>query len=231
MTEYGRNGLASFKVVTGAQGPLFWGSELYEVPMFEVRSDCDPVSITAKDAGVFKIDPAYSYRAVRGMGPNIILAYKHLGVDDGFFKHIEGNILDRLIVDTYREIARNYTTDSLMNNLGKFESEVEKSLVPKFKSKFFELSPNTLTSGLTPPASMGKAIELRNNAIQKANQVKNELESSKMYLEKAKIDAETNRVKSAGLTKEVLQQQYIEAIRNSKNRIIITDGKTPVILQ
>jgi hypothetical protein len=37
-----------------------------------------------------------------------------------------------------------------------------------------------------------------------------------MYLEKAKIDAETNRMKSSGLTKEVLQQQYIEAIRNTQ---------------
>jgi hypothetical protein len=38
-----------------------------------------------------------------------------------------------------------------------------------------------------------------------------------MYLEKAKIDAETNRMKSSGLTKEVLQQQYIiEAIRNTR---------------
>ena len=97
------------------------------------------------------------------------------------------------------------------------------------KKKGFTL--NTLTSGLTPPRSMADAIENRNNAIQKANQVKNELETSKMYLEKAKIDAETNRMKSSGLTKEVLTQQYIEALRNSKNRVIITDGKTPLILQ
>jgi hypothetical protein len=34
-------------------------------------------------------------------------------------------------------------------------------------------------------------------------------------LEKAKIDAETNRMKSSGLTKEVLQQQYIE-VRNTE---------------
>jgi hypothetical protein len=37
MTDYGRNGLESFKVVTGAQGPLLPGSELYQVPMFEQK--------------------------------------------------------------------------------------------------------------------------------------------------------------------------------------------------
>ena len=51
-----------------------------------------------------------------------------------------------------------------------------------------------------------------------------------MLLEKAKIDAETNRIQSAGLTKEILMQQYIEMLRNTSNKVIITDGKTPVIL-
>jgi hypothetical protein len=89
----------------------------------------------------------------------------------------------------------------------------------------------TLTSGLKPPPSMAKAIEDRNTAIQEANKVKNQLETSKLLLEKARIDAETNRVSSQGLTREVLTAKWIEAIRTSKNKIIITDGKTPVIIQ
>lgn len=228
MTDYGRNGIESFQVVTGAQGLLGPGSELYQVPMFEQKADVDAVRISAKDAGIFTIDPSYTYQVTRGKGPNVILNYKHLGAGSEFLDNVENNVLDKLVTDTFRELSRNYTTDSLMNNLGSFEKEVETVLQEKFNKKFFTI--NTLTSGLTPPASMAKAIENRNNAVQKANMVKNELETSKMYLEKAKIDAETNRMKSSGLTKEVLQQQYIEAIRNSKNRIIITDGKTPIIL-
>jgi hypothetical protein len=229
MTNYGRDGLTSFSVVTGAQGPLMPGSELYQVPMFEQKSDVDAVKISAKDAGIFTVDPTYTYQVTRTKGPNIILNYKHLGTGDDFLDNVELNVLNKLTVDAYREEARNYTTDSLMNNLASFEAAVEMRLKQKFTEKFFTL--NTLTSGLTPPESMAGAIENRNNAIQKANEVKNQLETSKMLLEKARIDAETNRVQSAGLTKEVLQQQYIQAIRYSKNRIIITDGNTPVILQ
>lgn len=229
MTDYGRNGLESFKVVTGAQGPLLPGSELYQVPMFEQKADCDAVRVSARDAGIFTVDPSYTYQATRGQAPSIILNYKHLGTGDEFLDNVENSTLNKLVTDSFREEARLYTTDSLMNNLGGFEKNVETILLDKFKKKGFTL--NTLTSGLTPPKSMANAIEERNNAIQKANQVKNELETSKMYLEKAKIDAETNRMKSSGLTKEVLTQQYIEALRNSKNRVIITDGKTPVILQ
>jgi len=229
MTDYGRNGIESFKTVTGAQGPLGPGSELYQVPMFEQKADADAVRVSARDAGIFTVDPSYTYQALRGKGPQIVLNYKHLGTGDDFLENIENNTLDKLVTDTFREEARKYTTDSLMNNLGDFEKDVETILLKKFSDRGFGM--NTLTSGLTPPQSMANAIEARNNAIQKANEVRNQLETSKMLLEKARIDAETNRVKSAWLTHEVLQSQWIEAIRNSKNRIIITDGKTPVILQ
>lgn len=229
MTDYGRNGIESFKTVTGAQGVLGPGSELYQVPMFEQKADADAVKVSAKDAGIFTVDPSYTYQATRGEGPKIILNYKHLGTGEDFLDAVEDNTLDKLVTDTFREEARNYTTDSLMNNLGAFEKHVEELLTQKFKSRGFTL--NTLTSGLTPPKSMANAIEARNNAIQKANEVRNQLETSKMLLEKAKIDAETNKVKTSGLTREVLQQQWIEAIRNSQNRVIITDGRTPIILQ
>ena len=228
MTDYGRNGIESFKIVTGAQGPLGPGSELYQVPMFEQKGDCDKITILAKDAGKFTVDPIYTYQATRTQGPNIIFNYKQFGRGDDFLDAIEENILNKIATDSYREEARNYTTDSLMNNLATFETAVERVLAEKFKKKYFTLL--TLSSGLTPPKSMSDAIEARNNSIQKANQVRNELETSEMEQKKALIDAETDRITSAGLTKEILTARWIHAIRYSKNKIIITDGKTPVIL-
>ena len=230
MTEYGRNGINSFKIVTGAQGILGPGSELYQVPMWEQAGDPDIVEITAKDAGVFTVDPSYTYTPIRGKGAEIVFNYKNYRIQDPetFFDNVEANVLNKRVTDAYREEARNYTTDSLMNNLGKFELSVQSRLKEEFKTKFFDLT--TLTSGLKPPASMLKAVEDRNKAIQEANRVKNELETSRMLLEKAKIDAETNKVQSVGLTREILMQQYIEMLGKTPNKVIITDGRTPVIL-
>ena len=230
MTEYGRNGINSFKIVTGAQGILGPGSELYQVPMWEQAGDPDIVEITAKDAGVFTVDPSYTYTPIRGKGAEIVFNYKNYRIQDPetFFDNVEANVLNKRVTDAYREEARNYTTDSLMNNLGKFELSVQSRLKEEFKTKFFDLT--TLTSGLKPPASMLKAVEDRNKAIQEANRVKNELETSRMLLEKAKIDAETNKVQSVGLTREILMQQYIEMLGKTSNKVIITDGRTPGIL-
>lgn len=228
MENYGRGGRADFKAVTGAQGFLGPGSELYQVPMWEQKADPEAVGITAKDGGYFTVDPTYSYQPIRGKGADIVFNYRHVGLGDHIMESLETQILNPLVLDTYREQARNYSTDYLLRNMGSFEKEVEQSLKGKMENKFFTLT--NLTSGLKPPASMIQAIERTNNAVQQAEQVKNELAVAEMLQKKASIDAETNRIKSAGLTKEVLQQQWIEAIRNTNNKVIITDGKTPIIL-
>ena len=228
MENYGRGGRADFKPVTGAQGILGPGSELYQVPMWEQKADPEAVGITAKDGGYFTVDPTYSYQPIRGKGADIVFNYRHVGLGDNIMESLEAQILNPLVLDTYREQARNYTTDYLLRNMGSFEREVETALKGKMSGKFFTLT--NLTSGLKPPKSMVEAIERTNNAVQQAEQVKNELAVAEMLQKKASIDAETNRIKSAGLTKEVLQQQWIEAIRNTTNKVIITDGKTPIIL-
>jgi hypothetical protein len=172
----------------------------------------------------------HGYKALRGKGRDIIFRYKHVGVDDegAMMDNIESQILNLIVVNAYREAGRNYSTDSLMNNLGTFEKAVEDSVRARFITKDFDLQ--DLTSGLKPPPSMIQAIEARNNAIQKANEVENQLKTARMLLEKAKIDAEANRVAATGLEPRVLQEKWIDAISKTSNKVIITDGKTPVIL-
>lgn len=230
MSNYGRNGKSDFTVVTGRQSTFWPGTTLYQAPMFETSGDPAAVSILTKDASKFTVDPSYQYQAIRGKGIDIVFNYKHLGINEPevMMDNVEASILNKLVTNAYREEARNYTTDSLMNNMKAYEAQVEVRLKKEFESKFFTL--NNLTSGLTPPESMTKMIEARNNAIQQANTVRNELEVSKMNLEKAKIDAEANQARAQGLDSKILAERYIEAIRNTKNKVIITDGKTPIML-
>ena len=130
MSNYGRNGREDFKVVTGRQWTLLPGTRLYQVPMFETSGDPDKVTISAKDAGVFTVDPSYQYQPIRGKGVDIVFSYKHLGVENPevMLENVEKAILNKLVVNAYREEAREYTTDGLMNNLNEFEKKVETRL-------------------------------------------------------------------------------------------------------
>ena len=228
MENYGRNGRSDFKAVTGTQGVLGPGSELYQVPMWDLKADPAAMKISVKGGGDFTVDPTYSYKAIRGSGVDIVFNYKHIGLLQGGMDNIEDQVLNPLVLNAYREEARTYSADSLLKNPAAFERQVEARLSKEFQAKFFTLGP--LSSGLKPPQSMIDAIERRNNAIQQAELVQNELAVSEMLLKKARIDAEANRVRSGGLTKEVLQQQWIEAIKTTSNKVIITDGRTPLML-
>lgn len=230
MQNCGKNGLADFTVVTGSQGVLGPCSELYQVPMFEQKADPEELGVTSKDGGYFSVNPLYTYEVTRGKGPEVCFNYKHIKPSSGdFMDNVEQNALNPLVLNAYREEARNFSTDSLLNNMTAFELAVETRLKKEFGVKFFNLV--SLTSGLKPPASMIQAIENKNNTKQYAEQKRNELEVAQMDLQKARIEAEANRVRSQGLSKEILQQQMIDAIKWSNNRIIITDGRTPVVIQ
>lgn len=231
MENCGRNGKEDFKKVTGSQGMLGPCSELFQVPMFEQSADPNATIVTSKDGGAFTVDPSYTYQALRGAGIDIVFNYKHVLNDSAgnLMDNIENSILNRIVMDSYREEARNYSTDSLMTNMNVFEHAVEKVLLDKFKTKYFSLL--SLTSGLKPPQVMIDAVNQRNVAKETSKKVENELQTARMNLEKAKIDAEANRVRAAGLDSKVLQEQWIEAIRNTNNKVIITDGRTPVIFQ
>lgn len=233
MTNYGKNGKADFQRVTGTSNTMWFGTSLYQVPMYAQSGDPDKITVTAKDGGVFTVDPQYTYQAKRDSGINIIFNYKYLGLsgelDEDDLNNIESSVLNRLVLNAYREEARNYATDSLLTSINQFENSVESRLKTEFSKKYFDIT--SLTSGLKPPTSMSENIERMNNAKIETQTVKNQLATATMLQQKASIDAKTNEIKSQGYTKEVLAQQWIEAIRNSSNRIIITDGKTPVMLQ
>jgi hypothetical protein len=55
MTDYGRNGLESFKVVTGAQGPLPV-LNCIKFRCLNKQTVSDAIRVSAKDAGLFTID-------------------------------------------------------------------------------------------------------------------------------------------------------------------------------
>lgn len=230
MQNCGKNGLADFTVVTGSQGVLGPCSELYQIPMFEQKADPEELGVTSKDGGYFKVDPQYTYQITRGKGPEACFNYKHISPgSDMFMDNVETNVLNPLVLNAYREEARNFTTDSLLNNMANFETSVEIRLKKEFTPKFCDLL--SLSSGLKPPESMIKAIESRNNVDQQIDQARRQLEIAKIQLEQAKIEQEKDLVKSKGLTREVLQDKWIEALRNTNNKVIITDGKVPIILQ
>lgn len=239
-SNWGRN-IKDYKIVQGKVGVLAVnGSEkLYKIPMYEQAGQLQQTVITSKDGQAFKIEPRYRYSAMKGHGPEIAFKYSHISAKDvgedtdkataegdSFLDAVEERALEPQIYDAYREIAREYATDSLLNNVNAFEKRVEARLTEAFMASHFVLL--SLSSNLEPPSSMIEKIEARNNVAQEIGKAQQELNLSRIALEKAKIDAQADIERSKGLTPEILQLEYYKAIKPTDK--VITDGKTPVII-
>jgi regulator of protease activity HflC (stomatin/prohibitin superfamily) len=214
MENCGRNGLQDFKIVTGKVNT--WGpcTELIAIPAWEKRIDLDPVVVTCSDGGTFTVDPTYAFQLIRGKGPDVAFNYRQYGGGDELINQIALNVLSPRVLNAYRETARDFTTDSLMRNMNRFEKIVEARLGTEFEAAYF--TRKDISSGLTPPESMRQAIERRNEMRLQAERTRLELEQARAKLEVAKLEAEADRVRSAGYTGSILAMQMIEKWNGSQ---------------
>lgn len=220
ITNCGRNGLSDFKVVTGRVNALGVCTDLVKIPMYEVRGDIEVMKIHSRNNDAFTIDPQYGYQPIRGKGPQIAYNYKQFNDSSaGFLDAIEQNILNPKIKDIYREEARNYTTDSLLNNINEYEKAVEARVAVLFDSSYFKLK--QLTSSVQPPERLVRAMELRAEEDIKAEQARKAIEREKanldierqkyqMQVELSRLKAEADKQRATGLTDQILKEMIIE---------------------
>lgn len=113
-----------------------------------------------------------------------------------------------------------YTTDEIVSNREKFETDVQSTLTKVLEKEGFYLE--QLTSGLGYPKTIVDAVNNKNKAVQEAMMVENQLRiaeaQSKKLLIQAEAEKKANELKQQALTPLLIQQQFIEK----------WDGKTPL---
>lgn len=63
MENYGKEGKSDFKIVSGKVSTWEWGTELFQVPLFDQRGGFDEaVTLKAADNTEFTACPVYSYK-------------------------------------------------------------------------------------------------------------------------------------------------------------------------
>ena len=128
MENYGKEGKEDFKIVSGKVSTWEWGTELFQVPLFEQRGGFQKsVTLKAADNTEFNATPLYSYRVIKDKAIDVVFDNKHIGNGDGFMRSLEDNILEPRIYDLIKEESRKYKTDTLMADGGSlaFEKKLE----------------------------------------------------------------------------------------------------------
>lgn len=219
-------GVDNVELVTGAVWFNPITTAIYEYPTFVQTVDYAPFDINAKDGSKFTVDPTININLAPGTAAATFKKYRKP------MNEVVHDVLKTHIVNAYRVKLNSYTTDELVSKRGEFEKAVEDYLRDVLLKENFELG--EMTSGLKYPESLEKSITAKNEAVQNALRIENEVaaieaEAKKKIAEangnaealRITADAEAyyNRTVSASLSTNLVNMKALEK----------WDGKTPIV--
>ena len=219
MENYGKKGKNDFKIVSGKVSTWEWGTELFQVPLFEQRGGFQrAVTLKAADNTEFEATPLYSYRVIKDKAIDVVFDNKHIGNGDGFMRSLEDNILEPRIYDLIKEESRKYKTDTLMADGGSlaFEKQLEDIVRAEFKERGLDLK--SFSAQLEFSKRVREKIDNRNKVNTNISVIDQKIEEQKKQNELERLKTEQALITSKGLTKEILYKQFIDK----------WDGKTPL---
>ena len=221
MENYGKSGKSDYSKVQGKVNTIFSaGTELFQLPAFEQRANFGDqvLHLKAADNTEFNSKPLYSYKVIENRAVDVVFQNARLGSGDDFLRQLEDNILEPHIYDLIKEESRKYNTDTLMANGGslRFENKVQELVKKAFEDKGLELL--TFSANLDFSDKVKAKIDSRNEVNTNVSVIDQQIVEQRKRNELAELKAQENIILSKGITKQLLQQQFIEK----------WDGKTPL---
>lgn len=207
-------GVQNVSLVTGRVWYNPFTESVYEYPTFIQTIDYSEFTVNAKDGSEFTVDPTLSYNIIPGNSPKIFTKYRRK------LEEVTQTTVFNYVKDAFRLQMNKYTTDEIVSNREKFETDVQKTLNEVLAVEGFKLE--QLTSGLKYPQTIVDAVNSKNKAVQDAMKVENELRvveaQAKKLIVQAEAEKQANELKQRSLTPMLIQQQFIEK----------WDGRTPL---
>ncbi|WP_048921612.1 SPFH domain-containing protein [Rufibacter radiotolerans] len=199
-------GVQDVSLVTGRVWFNPFTEDVYEFPTFIQTQDYTAFTVNARDGSVFTVDPTISFFVKPGASPQIFKKYrKPIDV-------IAQTTLLNYVKDAFRIRLNQYSTEEIISKRQQFEAQVQSTLDSALQKDGFKLE--QMTSGLSYPEEIVRAVNLKNRAVQQAMQVENELKVAEAQARKkiveAQAEADANRLRQQTLTPLLIQQQFIE---------------------
>ncbi|KAB4459651.1 hypothetical protein [Bacteroides thetaiotaomicron] len=211
MENYGKDGKKDFSIKTGRVSTWEWGTELFQVPLFDQRGDfAEPVTLKAADNTEFKARPTYSYKVIKERAVDVVFDNKHISDGGDFMSSLEDNILEPRIYDLIKEESRKHKTDSLMADGGSliFERRLEQIIETEFEKRGLQLL--TFSAQLEFSEKVREKIDSRNEVNTNISVLDQQIEEQKKLNELEQLKTEQAIIRSRGLTKEILYKQFID---------------------
>jgi len=235
MENYGKNGKDDYSKQQGRVSTMSPGTELFQVPAWEQRGvftneegEERTLSIKAADNTAFSSKPLYSYKVIPSKVVDVVFQNARLGSGDDFMKALQDNVLEPRIYDIIKEASRAYTTDSLMANGGslKFEQYVQAIVKKEFEKSGLELISFSLNLDFSKKVKA--KIDSRNEVNTNISVLDQQIAEQRKRNELEALKTEQNKIRSAGITPQLLQEQAIRKW-NGKLPTTYSGGSLPFV--
>lgn len=216
--QYGsEKGVQDVSLVTGRVWYNPFTEDVEKFPVFVQTVDYDAFKVNAKDGSEFSVDPTISIRVIKGSSPSIFTKYRR-DLDE-----IVETTLYNYVKDAFRIQFNKFTTDDITGRREEFENNVQTYLVSQLEKEGFHLE--QLTSGLKYPDMIVNAINAKNEAVQNAMKIENQVKAAEAQAKikvaeakgiadaliiQAEADSKANKLRQQSLTNLLVQQQMIE---------------------
>jgi hypothetical protein len=235
MENYGKNGKEDYSKQQGRVSTISPGTELFQVPAWEQRGQFTDeegtertLNIKAADNTAFSSKPLYSYKVIPANVVDVVFQNARLGSGDDFMKALQDNVLEPRIYDIIKEASRAYTTDSLMANGGslKFEKYVQEIVRKEFEKSGLQLISFSLNLDFS--SKVKAKIDSRNEVNTNISVLDQQIAEQKKRNELEALKTEQNKIRSAGITPQLLQEKAINKW-NGKLPSTYSGGSLPFV--
>jgi regulator of protease activity HflC (stomatin/prohibitin superfamily) len=213
--QYGSGkGVQDVSLVTGRVWYNPFTEDVEQYPTFIQTLDYEPFFVPSKDGSNFRVDPTISFKIINGNSPKIFVKYRKE------IEEVSKTTLYNYTKEAFRTQMALYSLDDIVSNRTKIEAQVQSELTKVLEKEGFAL--DQLTSGLEYPKTIVDAINAKNQSVQNAMKIENDLRvaeaQAKILLVQAEAEKKANELKQQALTPLLIQQQFIEK----------WDGATPL---
>ncbi len=210
MTNWGNKGIEDYSRCSGKQSTFWPGTELFQVPLYEIRENIDSFGVQTNDGSSIGFRPSYTFKAIEDKVVQIVFDNRGRAGDDGeeMMRWIANNILEPRVKDAYRDIASNMSVDSIRINRQKFELLVDRKINEYFKELNFEKG--TFTSSTFYSKELTGMLAQKQSISTESEKIRLEIESARARVEIARLNAEANKLNASGIDQNILRKMELE---------------------
>lgn len=147
------------------------------------------------------------------------------------------NFVQIVAVNNVRDAARNcsgkFSTLELLTSREQYAKAIYDKLAPEWADLGLHISEVNVQDIRYSDEIVNAYTAAQKTEISKQNAV-NEQEAEKVKIEteilKAQGEAEANKIRSDSLTPEILQQEYIDALRNADTIYVVPEGGSTIVI-